>query len=51
MDIMIVCGSPGPGGPEYALGVALGLILDLFLCAQQRYLARRSAIRRILPLR
>jgi hypothetical protein len=51
MDIMIVCGSPNPGGPEYALAVVLGLMLDIAIWVRHRHLASRSAARQILPIR
>ena len=51
MDILIVCGSPNPGGPEYALGFFLGLVLDVALCAHHRRLAKRSAMRPILDIK
>ena len=50
MDILIVCGVPSPGGAEYALGLVLGLVIDVALCAHYRFLARRPARRHILPL-
>ena len=51
MDIMIVCGSPSPGGPEYALAVALGLMLNIAMWVRHRYLASRPAARQILPIK
>ena len=50
MDIMIVCGSSGPGGPDYALAVILGLVLNVALWARHRRLAARPASRHILPM-
>jgi len=50
MDILIVCGSPDPGGPEYAMAFMLGLLLDLAMWVHHRHVARRPAARAILPI-
>lgn len=51
MDILIVCGSPNPGGPEYALGVVIGLVLNAALWVRHRQLAGRTLQRQILPIK
>lgn len=51
MDLMIVCGTPDPGGPEYALAVLLGLILNIALWVRHTHLASRSAARQMRPIK
>jgi hypothetical protein len=51
MDILIVCGAPNPGGPDYALGLVLGLVLNVALWVRHRRLARQPAARQILHIR